>query len=200
LGFTLNCIVETILVTMNSSRELNAAPMGIKRIDEDLLEVAPFLSSRSYINLREHLKATINITQSPLLFFETAFKDEVSNQPKINEEMIIEYADATILVDVLDEPNMTDLRAYFTLKPKNIRILRKLPAVFSRGKYASIEAVIHATRVKTFISEGMLDKAEQKEEEFKASAETVRRVSSEDSEEAQVIDHLKKLIKQWKVK
>lgn len=185
---------------MSASGVLNAAPMGIKRVNEDLLEVAPFQSSRTYMNLREHVTASINITQSPLLFFETAFKNEVKSQPKINEQMIIERADATILVEVLGEPTMTDLKAYFTLKPTIIQISKRLPTVYSRGKYASIEAVIHATRVEAFRFEGMLEKAERKEEEFKASAETVRRVSSEDSEEAQVIDHLTRMIKKWKVK
>ena len=85
LGFTPNCIVETILVTRDGSGNLNAAPMGVKRIGEDILEVAPFLSSVTHKNLKHGSYASINLTQSPLLFYATAFKDDVEKQPSINE-------------------------------------------------------------------------------------------------------------------
>jgi hypothetical protein len=198
LGFTPNCIVETILVTRDASGNLNPAPIGVRRIGEDLLEVAPFLSSVTYKNLKHDSYASINLTQSPLLFYATAFKDEVKKQPSINKEMIIENADAAIYTEVLSELKMTDLRAYFTLKSKSIQILKRLPSVYSRGRYASIEAIIHATRVKAFRSEGMSEKADRKEEEFRASTETVRRVSSKDSEEALVIESLSKLMRRWR--
>ena len=97
LGFTENCIVEIILVTKNEYNNYNAAPMGIIRVN-NMFEVKPFMSSKTYRNLHRTKHASINITNDPMIFYKTAFKNQSEDTLQIND-WIIEDSNASIMVE-----------------------------------------------------------------------------------------------------
>ena len=167
LGFTQNCFVETILVTRNKDRSFNPAPMGVIR-DGKLLEIRPYKSSITYGNLDESTHVSINLTDDPMLFLKTSFKDEFKEVPKVID-WILDGSDATIMAEKTSESDYSPLQAAFTLEPISLTISNKTPRVFSRGRAEAIEAIIHATRIKVYQSENQENKVKELYEKMTAS-------------------------------
>jgi hypothetical protein len=194
LGFTEGNIVETIMVTKNSDGIYNAAPMGVTYRD-GFIEVHPY-RSRSYLNLNHSNQASINITDDPLIFLKTAFKDELDFVPSVNDWVLM-GSDATVFLEKLEEFNVSDLQAGFKFKPTRIAITKKEPMVFSRGRAEAIEAVIHATRVKVFQAESRYEKVDELLKRINDCFNVITRVSVAGSPEMQVVEELDKLIIKW---
>ncbi len=197
LGFTLNSYVETILATRNLDGSFNAAPMGIIRTSNGL-EVKPFNSTKTYLNLHKGNGASINITDDPVIFLKTAFKEELKDSPRVRD-WVVDGVDGVILVEKMGEAELSDIRSSFTLEPVKISIYRKEPTVFSRGRAEAIEAVIHATRVKVFHSEGREAEVLRLTERLKTCFDVINRVSSKESAEAGVMKSIKGLLEEWGV-
>lgn len=198
LGFTRGGIVETILVTLNRDGSMNAAPMGV-RLAGDLFELKPFKTSTTYGNLRRGGHATVNTTQDPRLFLATAFKEEVEDQPSVDEGMALSGSDSTIHVEVQGEKRTQGDQGLFAAKPVKVSVRRQHPTVFSRGRAGAIEAVIHATRVKAFMGSGKDAEVEELVKWIDGCAATVRRVSPVGSPECTVVDALYEMMKSWGV-
>jgi hypothetical protein len=195
LGFTEDSYVETILVTMNPDGSHNAAPMGVIRVNKGL-EIRPFKSSTTYMNLLRSHQASINITDDPMLFLQTAFKDELDESPII-EDWRVDGVDAVIMADKKREAKLSDIRASFTFEPVSISIYEETPTVFSRGRAEAIEAVIHATRVKVFHSERRNAEVGELLEKLEACLSVIKKVSSEESGEMKVARTINKLLEKW---
>lgn len=197
LGFSKDCLVETILVTRNQDGSYNAAPMGVTR-DGAILIVRPFKTSQTYMNLAREGLVSINISNDPLLFLTTAFKDEVEDQP-FCDEMGLRTSDAVInseIEGILDE---SKLWATFSLIPKDIVIKSPYPTVFSRGRSEAIEAIIHTTRIHAFHNQNRDSEVQKLKNKVNDSLNVIKRVSSEGSPEAIVADRLLSMIKKWGV-
>jgi hypothetical protein len=197
LGFPKKCIVETILVTRNQEGSHNAAPMGVTR-DGATLIVRPFKSTQTFKNLSLGGDASINLSDDPRLFLATSFKDEVDNQPKVDERGL-EGADATIHSETGAMYDESELRASFTLTPRDIKIKSPYPTVFSRGRSQAIEAIIHATRIQVFNEERRDSEVQKLKDKVKDNLDVIKRVSAEGSNEAQVAAKLLSMIKKWGV-
>jgi len=89
MGFKPNSIVEVILTTRNSDGTINAAPMGIKVIEDGLIEIKPFKTSKTYSNLKRRSEVCLNISQDPWLYLITAFKNDLETLTKINENLML---------------------------------------------------------------------------------------------------------------
>jgi len=197
LGFPEDCIVETILVTRNKDGSYNAAPMGVTRNGAALI-VRPFKSTQTFKNLSLGGSASINLSDSPHLFLATSFKEEVDDQPNIDEEGL-EGADATIHSETGEMFIETDLRASFSLTPRDIKIKSPHPTVFSRGRSEAIEAIIHATRIQVFNEESRDSEVQKLVDEVKGNLDVIRRVSKDGSQEIEVAEKILSLIKKWGV-
>jgi hypothetical protein len=197
LGFSEDCIVETILVTRNQDGSNNAAPLGVTRKGASLT-VQPFKTSQTYGNLVREGSVSINISDDPLLFLATAFKDEVKDQPNF-DEMGLRSADAVIYSEIDGMLNESELRATFSLLPKDIVIKSPYPTVFSRGRSKAIEAIIHTTRIHVFHSQNNDSEVQKLKNKVNESLKVIKRVSSEGSPEATVADKLLSMIKKWGV-
>ena len=197
LGFPENCIVETILVTGNQDGSHNAAPMGVTR-DGTALIVRPFKSTQTFKNLSLGGDASINLSDDPLLFLATAFKDEVADQPRVDERGL-EGADATIQTRIGEMFNETEHRASFTLKPLGVEVKSPYPTVFSRGRSEAMEAIIHATRIQVFSEEGRDAEVNKLKDRVRDNLDVINRVSVEGSNEAKVAAKLLSMIKKWGV-
>jgi hypothetical protein len=198
LGFTENSYVETILVTRNRDGSYNAAPMGVIRVN-NRLEVKPFNSTTTYENLLRGDLTSINVTDDPMLFLQTAFKDELDESPNV-KEWRVDGAVAVIMAEKKGEATLSDIRASFTFEPISISMYRNEPSVFSRGRAEAIEAVIHATRVKLFQSEKREAEVKELIEKLDACFDVIKRVSSDDSAEMMVVKSIRALLEIWGVK
>lgn len=160
LGFNKGAIAETIVTTFDMDDQPNGAPMGIIAEDNNKLRIRPFLSSLTYKNLQKAKCAVVNITSNPELFYLTAIK-EVNPHGKLPDNMFerantvdaprLRGADAFIEVTVLEVGPFGADRADFLCSVKLIEASRVLPKTYCRAQYATIEAVIHATRIRPLL-------------------------------------------------
>lgn len=200
LGFKPKSIVEVILTTRNPDGTINAAPMGVKVIENCLIEIKPFKTSNTFTNLKEHSEVCLNISHDPLLFFKTAFKNEFKILPKLTEKLALDEAQACIFCKVIEFHDNSDQRGFFKVKPIEFQIIRQTPLVFSRGVAQAIEAVIHATRVKAYTEQGMLLEAEHLKGKIMECVEIIRRVSAQDTSEYRAAEKIIDLIEKWGTK
>lgn len=203
MGFQMGGINETILTTVNPDGSINAAPMGVHRISHEVLELRPFKSSSTYKNLLNNPKACINVTDNPGLFFVTAFKGKTVEgllEPAIDKDMRLISAFAHIFVDASRSSDISEIRACFTCRVKDIKAPTMMPRSFSRGRAEAIEAIIHATRIEVFSKEGRLEDVERLIKCFAECKNVVDRVSAPESVETRVIGELEKMIAIWRGK
>ena len=203
LGFSMGNVNEAIITTVNPDGSPNAAAMGILRVGQKNLEIRPFKTSSTYENLLKRRKACINITDDPSLFLVTTFKNERLEgfqKASITGDLKLESSDAHVFIDVLDRSNISEIQSSFRCIASSIDIRRHIPRVFSRGRSAAIEAIVHATRIEVFIREGRLKRVERLIKRFDACKDVVNRVSAPDSTEVKVIKALEMMIGRWREK
>ncbi len=160
LGFLKGTIGETIVSTYDADGQPTAAPMGIVMENNEQVIIRPFISSLTYKNIQTKKCAVVNVTSNPELFYLTAFKEanpdgklppdlfqkaETVDAPRLRE------ADATVEVSVAETASFSTERAEFLCNVKLVEASKKPPKVYCRAQFATIEAIIHATRVKPFL-------------------------------------------------
>jgi len=201
LGFSRGSTVEAIVTTRRADGSPNAAPMGIARVGPDLLQLRPFRSSETYRNLMRNPEACVNVTSDPELFLATALKQEMElgpMQPAINRDLSLDAADAAVFIEALSGNAASEDRGRFVCRANSITVRRHLPMVFSRGRAEAVEAVIHGTRIRAFLSMGRSAEAENLIKRIGECREVIRRVSSPDAAEAKVIEALEASIERWR--
>lgn len=201
LGFNMGCIVETIVATRNPDGSPSAAPMGVTRTGPTILEIKPFKSSATHRNLLDRKYACVNVTVDPELFLVTAFKHEPIQgftQPRIEEDLTLASADASIFVENLRSRDTSKDRGCFVCRVRSVEVHNLLQRVFSRGRAEAIEAIVHATRIKPYLRKGRWEDVERLEKSFDDCKRVVERVSAPGSTEMRVIQALEILIDRWR--
>ncbi len=161
LGFSKGAIAETIVSTYKPDGTANAAPMGVIMQDDHHLEINLFNSSTTHQNLAENKCGVINLTGNIEAFYKTAFK-EANPQGKLPQEWFkkakivrapkLSFADAAIEISldglVADGPEKT--KAVFSVQ--SVEATKMYPQALCRAAALTLEAIIHATRVKAYIN------------------------------------------------
>jgi hypothetical protein len=170
LGFSNGVIVETVVSTYNADRQANAAPMGAKMTSTQRMALKIFTSSLTYKNLQSNRYAVVNVTSDPEVFYRTAFK-EANMEGKVPQKWFekaetvdaprLRTADAFIEVAVADINPVDAERAEVSCEVKLVQALSVFPKAYCRALAATIEAIVHATRVKVFIKHADRQKREQ---------------------------------------
>ena len=160
LGFLKGSIGETIVSTYDSDGQPNAAPMGVVMKSNEQLLISPYLTSLTYKNLQAKGCAVVNVTSNPELFYVTAFKD-VNPDGKLPRGLFekaetvvaprLGAADAAVEVLVAEVGSFGAERAEFLCNVQLVKASKALPKVYCRAQFATIEAIIHATRIKLFL-------------------------------------------------
>jgi hypothetical protein len=162
LGFSKGIIVETIVSTYNSDGRPNAAPMGATILDEQNIIIKPYNSSLTSKNLKSKACAVVNLTHDAELFYNTAFKEtlprgalpfEWFDKAQTVNAPQLRVADAVIEVLVTDMTLIDDRKTLATCKVNFIKAAPVMPKGYCRAFSATIEAIIHATRVKVLAKE-----------------------------------------------
>ena len=207
LGFSKGIISETIVSTFNKDGKPNAAPMGAIMEDEQKIIINLFNSSSTYRNLQANSCAVINLTSNIEVFYKTAFK-EANPDGKLPKEWFkksdtvnapkLSLADATIDVSVIDMKPIGTEKTKAFCNVKQVNATKKYPQVYCRAMSATVEAIIHATRVKAFIN----DEKQQKQvnillEMIGNCNDVVNRVAS-NSPYSLIMPDLMKRIDSWR--
>ena len=162
LGFQKGVIVETVVSTYNADGTLNAAPMGVTMENAQQVTIRLFTTSSTYKNLKTKKCAVINVTCDIDVFYRTAFKEtnlkstvppEWFEKAETVESPRLRRADAFIEVSVADIKPLVDEKAEAFCDVKLVKASTgNLPKAYCRAFSATLEAIIHATRVKKFLS------------------------------------------------
>lgn len=162
LGFSKGIIFETIVSTYNPDGSPNAAPMGVTMQNQEILTIDIYDSSQTSRNLKTNKSAVINLTIAIELFYKTAFKEtnpegslpmdlfkrtEMINAPKLH------LAEATIDVSVVNMDPVGDEKTRFFCKVEGINAAMTYPQVYCRAMPATLEAIVHATRIKVYAND-----------------------------------------------
>ena len=162
LGFLKGMIFEAIVSTYNRDGSPNAAPMGTIMQNQHILSLNVFNSSETSLNLKTNKCAVINFTNNIDVFYRTTFKEanptgklpqewfekaETVNAPKL------QISDATIDVSVTSMEPMGAEKTNFSCSIVKINVDKMYPQIYSRAMAMTLEAIIHATRVKAFVND-----------------------------------------------
>jgi hypothetical protein len=161
LGFVKDEIAETIVSTYNARGQPNAAPIGATMLNEQQLSLKVFHSSDTYKNLQTSRAAVINITSNIDLFYRAALKEtnpngnlpqnwfqksQTVNAPKLcAANAVIETLVGQIQPIAADRSQVICHRELITAASEP-------PKAYSRAFGATMESIVHVTRVKAFIS------------------------------------------------
>ena len=177
LGFLKDVIVETIVSTYNAGAEPNAAPMGVTMIDEQHIAINLFNSSKTCVNIKSKKCAVVNLTGNIEVFYRTAFKEanpdgllpqEWFEKAKAVNAPRLRLAEATIDVSVANLVALGAEKTKAVLNVECVQATRRYPQVYCRAFGATVEATIHATRVKALLNE---------EKEKKRVSELLRKIA-----------------------
>ncbi len=161
LGFSKGIIFETVVSTYDKAGNPDAAPMGVVMEDEQTLRLKIFNTSKTLQNLRENRCATVNLTNSVETFYRTAFKEANFNgklPPEWFEKSAginapkLRTADAAIDVSVAKMDALDDERALVLCEVVAVSATKRLPQVYCRAMSLTLEAIIHATRIKAHVN------------------------------------------------
>ncbi len=208
LGFSKGTIVETILTTYDENGKPNAAPIGIIMHNEKALSARIFKSSLTYQNLLSKKSAVANITSDVDLFLRTAFKDanpegkmpidwfekaENVDAPRLRKSA------ATVELSVAEMNSIDTEKTELTCFVELIRTEKVFPKAYCRAHSATIEALIHATRIHAFLKgdERQREKASQLIKTFASIKEIVDRVAP-DSRYAEIMAYIAGQIESWR--
>lgn len=159
LGFSKDMFSETIVSTYNPDGSINAAPMGLKMQDTKHLFMSIFNTSSTCRNLKFRKQAVVNLTSNIEIFYKSAFK-ESNRDGKIPERWFaradvveapkLSSSDGSIEISI-DSISDDGERTEFSCKVKSLSAIKKYPQVYCRAMSLTLEAIIHATRVKVFV-------------------------------------------------
>jgi hypothetical protein len=210
LGFLKGVISETVVSTYSVDGKPNAAPMGITLLDEQHLTVDVFNSSQTYRNIKTNRGAVINLTGSIEVFYRSAFK-EANPQGKLPSEWFekaqfvnapkLTLAEASIEVSVEHLELMTTrgtMKTHALLEVKSIQATQKYPKVFSRAMSLTVEAIIHATRVKILLKDEEQEKHVAKLLEVISDCRQVVNRVAPNSSYSLVMDDLMQRVEGWR--
>jgi hypothetical protein len=203
--------VETIVSTYNVDGQANAAPMGATMTSPQHIVLRIYTSSLTYKNLKLKKCCVVNVTSDPELFYRTAFK-EANPNGRVPQEWFekaetvdaprLRAADAHIEVAVADITPLDAERVEVVCDIKLVRAASVLPKAYCRALFATVEAIVHATRVEAFITDEDRQKREQALKLLDAIREcrdVVNRVAP-NSRYSEIMAELNKRIDSWRAK
>ncbi len=211
LGFFKGIIVETIFSTYSEDGKANAAPMGVTIVNPHRLVIRIYTSSLTYKNLQARKFGVVNLTWDAEVFYRTAFK-EANPNGKIPQDWFekaetvyaprLRRAEASIEVAVANIRQFDAERAEVLCDVKLVQTEKVMPKVYCRAFFATIEAIVHATRVQAFITHADRQKQEQALKLLEMIGEcrdVVNRVAP-NSSYSEIMEDLKQRIDSWRLK
>jgi hypothetical protein len=185
LNLVNRCIYEVIISTYGLNKNPNAAPTGLKFLDPDKFQLEMYEGSKTLQNLIEYKCGVANITYDAEVFYYTALKEEnperalskitFQKSHKVQAPLIKEANfNLEFLVEVIEEIKTKTIFKcrIIHIEKNNVKLIP-----YTRALFATIESIIHATRIKVFIAEREYEKADELLELVNHYKNLIKRVS-----------------------
>lgn len=207
--FLADLLLECILISApGKDQPINAAPMGIKLAQGRYLLVQPFLNTDTYANLYQFPDATINFTKNPFFFATCALQGwgKGPTSPELPDEELyfwgdfpvpsLREADLTLkcTIEAPEDVVIVADHAIILLAVQACAILHLTLPVVNRADNLALEAVVHATRVKTYIEEGRLTEARELMDLILRYEKFVQEHAREESYASRAVDVVRKFL------
>jgi len=157
-----NIVYEVILTTKSRDGKVDAAPMGLRFIDNNLSRflLRIYKENKTYRNLIERPAGVANITRDPTVFVKYLMKDkdkylreeiedsEVVDAPRLrNAEAYIEFT----VESIYDEVDPVDFHCLVVKAYWGVRVIEP----YSRAAYALIELAVNISKVEPYLKQGL---------------------------------------------
>lgn len=186
---------EAIITTIDKNGNSNAAPFGVRVLENDEIFLRIFEGGNTIKNIKDNEEFIINVTASPLMFTlattDTIPDEYLTRIPKneINDELVyLTDADAYLICKVKDLK--TSFRENDPIKDTEVNFIKaevielninnKCVKPINRGIHALIESLVNYSRI------SIVDEETQKYfiERFMESEKIIKRVGNEEEKES----------------
>ncbi len=155
-------IYEVILTTKSRQGEINAAPIGLRFIDQMLssLLLIVYKGTKTYNNLLDTRVGVVNVTRDPSVFIKYLAGSK-------HEHLKEEIEDA----ELVDAPRLKNAEAYIEFKVENFSeevkkgyfyctIVKAYKGIgiiepYSRGSFALIELAVNVSKIDPYLDQGI---------------------------------------------
>lgn len=205
LGLRKGQIYEAIISTYTPEGKPTASPMGIIASNSRIC-IRPFKETSLLKSLLHSKCGVANFTLNPHMFYVTAFKEK-NPRGKLPENFFeparsikaprIRHSSFYLEFEVDKIIDEDDRRPQVNCVIRNVETADEKPYPYCRGLFASIECIIHATRIRKYIHEKRFAEAKNLIRLVKYYKSLVERVSP-DTVYSEIIDDILKDVDRWK--
>ena len=186
---------EVIITTLDKNGNSNAAPFGLRVLEDNEVFLRIFEGGNTIKNIKEKEEFVVNITNDPLMFtlattntIPDDYLSRISNKTKSNGELAyLTDADAYFICEVKslktslreDDIKSSDVN-FIKSEVVELNIKNKCVKPLNRAIHALIEALVNYSRI------NIVDEDTQKYflERFKESERIIKRVGNEEEKES----------------
>ena len=196
---------EAIITTIDKEGNSNAAPFGVRVLENDEIFLRIFEGGNTIKNIKDKMEFIVNITANPLMFtlsttntIPEEYLTRISNKTKSQKELAyLTNADAYIICEVKslknsfreDDPIKDTEVNFIKAKAVELQVNSKCVKPINRGIHALIEALVNYSRI-NIVNE---EKQAYFIERFLESERIIKRVGNKEEKES--IEILKENLK-----
>ena len=186
---------EVIITTIDNNGKSNAAPFGLRVLEDNEVFLRIFEGGTTIKNIKEKEEFIVNVTTDPLMFtlattntIPDEYLTRISNKTATNDELVyLTDADAYFICEVKnlkealreDEIKSSDVN-YIKSEVIELNIKNKCVKPMNRAIHALIEALVNYSRI-NIVDE---DTREYFLERFLESERIIKRVGNEEEKES----------------
>lgn len=190
IGIKKGARYEAVYTTMDKDGEINAAPIGVKCINDYDIAARIFEGSKTLENIKQTKMFVVNITDNPKIFADALYGN-MENLELIKDDDIayIRNADAYFiaLVKSIEEviphkDHVNEGAKSYIVTAENIKIVinKQGAKALNRGLFSFLESLVDYTRVDLVDD----DKKHEYEKRFLENERIVKRVAETDVKES----------------
>ena len=181
---------ETIYTTMNKAGEMDAAPIGLKCVDDYAVLGRIFEGSKTLENIKETGIFVVNITSDPSVFARSLYGNlEPEEFVKDDDIVYMKNADAYFIALVksiedkeIGKDHVNDGAKFSIVNAESIKIIINKPGTkaLNRGIFAFLESLVDYSRIDIINDE----KKDEYIRKFKENERLIHVVAEDDVKEA----------------
>lgn len=181
---------ETIYTTMNKAGEMDAAPIGLKCVDDYAVLARIFEGSKTLENIKETGIFVVNITSDPSVFARSLYGNlEPEEFVKDDDIVYMKNADAYFIALVksiedkeIGKDHVNDGAKFSIVNAESIKIIINKPGTkaLNRGIFAFLESLVDYSRIDIIDDE----KKDEYIKKFKENERLIDVVAEDDVKEA----------------
>jgi len=181
---------ETIYTTMNKDGEMDAAPIGLKCVDDYAVLARIFEGSKTLENIKETGIFVVNITSDPSVFARSLYGNlDPEEFIKDDDIVYLKNADAYFIALVksiedkeMGKDHVNDGAKFSIINAESIKIIINKPGTkaLNRGIFAFLESLVDYSRIDIIDDE----KKDEYIKKFKENERLIEVVAEDDVKEA----------------